>query len=714
MRNPFVGLRPFQPEDSSLYFGRDRDVAVLQNLVITIPVLVVYAPSGTGKSSLLNAGLLPVLKADPELLPVLVGDPFQDVSEFMQQQLARSGWADSLPAREESLAQYLERHLAGTGRRVVLVLDQFEERLKDPRTESELFAEIARLANTRSEAATTIISIREDYLGGLEKLMRRVTGLLDASYRVPNMPRTSLAEAVHGPLGAADAGFTVEDGLVAEVLTDLEREGAQPESIGTRMPGTRAANGHIEPGYFQVVWSHLWAKDAASGKMLTKATYDQEGRATGILKSFVTDTISQLPPFEAEALYAAIRYLVLPTAAKVSLTIDDLLGLLRADDFSRTGRILLFGGTRPRQDSQLLEDSEKEVVNRVLESLFYHLTRAEAPLFRRVVRSGREEYELVHDLLGLILLQWRMDYNFDSATAAVREILAGTEIAEPDEDGRRPKSSARKIAIRHGMRQIKDDLTAYLGQFSNEVAAREAGEYSAILRSALREAHVVQRAVGLKSAVQSDRELLDTIDKAKNALRLKMHEEARSDAQGEWQAQDYALLRIRSGLSVLSQSSISFIPAAMRFVFSAVLAVSGLYLANSLVDQIWHVSDIQYKWLTLDIVAIAATFMYMAAYSDNRDSWPMLRAVRATLFPVYKYATSSPTGPMLWKIGQWALVASSALTWWPIMFILFVCSYQSVAALFGLFGWSPTAGFNIGAIAAAIIIGVFYVVVVDL
>jgi len=69
---------------------------------------------------------------------------------------------------------------------------------------------------------------------------------------------------------------------------------------------------------------------------------------------------------------------------------------------------------------------------------------------------------------------------------------------------------------------------------------------------------------------------------------------------------------------------------------------------------------------------------------------------------------------MLWKIGQWALVATSALTWLPIMFILFVCSYQSVAALFGLFGWSPTAGFNIGAIAAAIIIGVFYVVVVDL
>jgi len=53
------------------------------------------------------------------------------------------------------------------------------------------------------------------------------------------------------------------------------------------------------------------------------------------------------------------------------------------------------------------------------------------------------------------------------------------------------------------------------------------------------------------------------------------------------------------------------------------------------------------------------------------------------------------------------------LMWWPIVFMLFVGSYQSVAALFGLFGWSPTAGFNIGSILAAFIVGGIYISAAD-
>ena len=122
------------------------------------------------------------------------------------------------------LAGLLERHFRQTNHRAILVLDQFEERLKESDLLERLYAEVARLANTRSEAATVVISIREDYLAGLEQLMRRVSGLLDASFRVPSLSRAALTEAVYGPLKALSTDVTVDKGLVDEVLTDLEKD----------------------------------------------------------------------------------------------------------------------------------------------------------------------------------------------------------------------------------------------------------------------------------------------------------------------------------------------------------------------------------------------------------------------------------------------------------------------------------------------------------
>jgi hypothetical protein len=396
MRNPFVGLRPFDPTENDLFFGRSKEIGILKNLVMTVPVLILYAPSGTGKSSLLNAGLLPLLGADVGLLPIKIADPQDDVLTEVREVLTSAGWTDSGESADAALAEVLERYFAAQGRRVILVLDQFEERLKQGDRLSTLYGQIARLANTTSEAATVIISIREDFLAGLEPLMRRVTGLLDSGYRVPALARPALTEAVNGPLGAVDGGVSIKAGLIDEVLTDLER---QTDSVETM-------NGHIEAGYFQVVWSRLWDMDARKpGGELTQATYRREGGAAKIVESFVSGILSQLLPFEAEVLQAMIRYLVLPTGRKVALTIEDLAGLLRPEDFTYNWRDLI------------LSDGDA-TIRRLIGSVFEQLTRSEAPLFRRVIRGTRTEFELVHDLVGKILLNWRLQYEDEQKFAA--------------------------------------------------------------------------------------------------------------------------------------------------------------------------------------------------------------------------------------------------------------------------------------------------------
>jgi hypothetical protein len=70
--NPYVGPRPFERPDAALFFGREADSLELMSLVIASRVVLVYAASGAGKTSLMNAGLVPLLERE-EHFDVLPG-----------------------------------------------------------------------------------------------------------------------------------------------------------------------------------------------------------------------------------------------------------------------------------------------------------------------------------------------------------------------------------------------------------------------------------------------------------------------------------------------------------------------------------------------------------------------------------------------------------------------------------------------------------------
>ena len=67
--NPWPGLESFQENERSFFFGRDGEAAVLQEYVLDAPVTVLYGRSGLGKTSLLRAGLFPLLR-EQHFLPV--------------------------------------------------------------------------------------------------------------------------------------------------------------------------------------------------------------------------------------------------------------------------------------------------------------------------------------------------------------------------------------------------------------------------------------------------------------------------------------------------------------------------------------------------------------------------------------------------------------------------------------------------------------------
>src|SRR5687768_2875906 len=90
MRNPWVGLRPFKTDESYLFFGRAREVQILKNMILTLPVLIIYGPSGTGKSSVINAGLLPDLSQSDHVI-ITVGS-HDDILEKIRATFRSSGW----------------------------------------------------------------------------------------------------------------------------------------------------------------------------------------------------------------------------------------------------------------------------------------------------------------------------------------------------------------------------------------------------------------------------------------------------------------------------------------------------------------------------------------------------------------------------------------------------------------------------------------------
>jgi hypothetical protein len=143
MREPWLGLAAYRESDSSLFFGRDRESAELQRLLRRETLTVLFGASGTGKTSLLNAGLFPQLRAN-NFLPVYIrmdhsaADPKyvvqirNRISEAAREHNLEEQHLSPAPSgHEETLWEYLHRVVFWDRRNnpitPVLVLDQFEE-----------------------------------------------------------------------------------------------------------------------------------------------------------------------------------------------------------------------------------------------------------------------------------------------------------------------------------------------------------------------------------------------------------------------------------------------------------------------------------------------------------------------------------------------------------------------------------------------------------
>ena len=266
---PYLGLVPFEERDARLFYGRDeladRLVRRLAERLDGAGILLVAGESGSGKSSLLRAGLLPRLAAGAlgpgsERWPRRVIRPTASPLRELAMHLAEMAGADPVsvyrslsaaPDEAPMLAEQAARTATGRGAdpgsdgpagaaagappRLVLVVDQFEE-LFTAGEDAEVDAVERKAFVTALHAAATIpagprrlppalvvAAVRADYLGRLIAYPPLKAALDAGLFTVGPMSEAELRLAVTGP--AAEAGLVVEPAVVEAVIAELRDEG---------------------------------------------------------------------------------------------------------------------------------------------------------------------------------------------------------------------------------------------------------------------------------------------------------------------------------------------------------------------------------------------------------------------------------------------------------------------------------------------------------
>jgi hypothetical protein len=390
--SPYIGLRPFTKSDRRYFFGRERDQRVIFSSLSASPLTVLYGPSGTGKSSVLHAGLIPMVRLHSRRTGVVYFNRWREAA-FLDELKGKCIAEGKHVARKKNfnvdaalplpeLIAELQRHLS---RPMLIVLDQFEEYLltypeseSDPSFESELASAVA----LGESGASFLIALREDSLSRLDRFRTRIPNLLGNTLRLEALNSAGADEAIREPLRVyrerhptTSAPTEIEAALVTAVrdqvcLVHMTQLG---EAAGQGGPPVPARGDKIEAAILQLVMKTLWEEERNNASpILRLATLDRLGGAARIVETYFARVMERFSPPEWETCAAIFRFLVTPSGGKVAYQTSDLVEVAE----------------RPLAD-----------VDPVLKKL------VECSVLRKI--DAPERYELLHDILAPAVIGWR-------------------------------------------------------------------------------------------------------------------------------------------------------------------------------------------------------------------------------------------------------------------------------------------------------------------
>ncbi|MGV9567979.1 nSTAND1 domain-containing NTPase [Streptomyces sp. NPDC003480] len=271
---PYRGLARFEPGHRDLFFGRDALVAELAALLDTHRLVAVVGASGSGKSSLLRAGLIPSLQtsATPDRRPAAIRILTPGPHPLGTQ-------AGVVAPRESAEGD------------TVVVVDQFEEiytLCQDPE-ERTAFIDLLVSAVRPDSSLRVVIAVRADFFGRCAEHHRLADALRQATLLVGPMSPSELREAIVKP--AAAAGLIVERELTAKIIGEVADE-----------PGGLPLMSHA----LRETWRRR------KGRALTVEMYEATGGIQGAIAKSAEEVYSTFSDAEAEAARRTLLRLITP------------------------------------------------------------------------------------------------------------------------------------------------------------------------------------------------------------------------------------------------------------------------------------------------------------------------------------------------------------------------------------------------------------------
>ena len=366
--NPYRGLEAFEAEHAANYFGRTTMVAKLLTKVQSTNFVAVVGPSGSGKSSLVRAGLVTALRegnmpgsrdwqvaiirpGDDPLralatpLVAQIGPALPPVERLKQVRAMATGLQDGSLPIGDVLAEVRSQQPGLS--RLLLIFDQFEESFtlcSDDALRRTFLQTLLVAANT--PWLTILFTLRADFYGRVledEPFGRRVdSGLVNV------LPMTAAERRAAIEQPAINGGRRFEEGLVQAILDDIETE-----------PG--------ELPLLQFALTELWERQTPTG-LLTHAAYTDIGGVTGAIAQRADQTLKNL----------------------------------HADEQATVRRIFM-RLVRVAQPDEGAEDTKRRItlaeVDATMQALVYKLADARLLVTGRDEQSGSETVEVAHEAL---------------------------------------------------------------------------------------------------------------------------------------------------------------------------------------------------------------------------------------------------------------------------------------------------------------------------
>ncbi len=412
--NPWPGLDSFDETARAFFFGRDRETDSLLKSVLDAPVTVLYGRSGLGKTSLLRAGLFPLLR-ERHFLPIYVrfeiapsGAPLTDQLRESVINTIRAEVPDALlPSDDETLWEYLHRNdfelwsARNYPLTVVIILDQFEElftlgervpeRIEDFRNDLGDLAEnripadlaaridsdeaVAERFNLRSCNYKLLISLREDFLPELEGWRQLIPALGRTRMRLLPLQSNEAFDAVNRP---AQTMMTEELAhRVVEIISgeDLQRAGTQADA------DDRGGTSDVEPALLSLFCRELNEERKRRHQPHFDAELVEDAKRD-ILSNYYASCVGDLPPRVARFIESQLitekgfrNSFAREDAVPSMLTddeLDQLIGsrLVRLEERYGAQRIelthdVLTGVVREHRDRQRAEDEKAALAARM-------------------------------------------------------------------------------------------------------------------------------------------------------------------------------------------------------------------------------------------------------------------------------------------------------------------------------------------------------------